>query len=348
MKAVLLTGGAGYIGSHTLIEVIKAGFTPIVLDNLSNSSLQSIKRVGKIVGADEQFVNRVFIKGDIRDDRLLNELFCKYQFCAVIHFAGLKAVGESVVKPLDYYDNNVVGTITLLSVMKKFNVKNMIFSSSATVYGNPKTLPITEDMPRFATNPYGQSKLMVEHILEDVAVSDIDWQVASLRYFNPIGADVSGQIGEDPSDIPNNLMPYIAQVAVGRRVRLSVFGSDYETIDGTGVRDYIHVVDLAKGHQHALDYLLTNKQLGFVPINLGTGKGTSVLELVGAFERATGQVVPYNIVGRRDGDVAACYASSERANLVLGWQAQYDINRMCVDAWRWQKANPNGYCTDDV
>lgn len=345
MQKILLTGGAGYIGSHTLIEIIRAGFAPIVLDNLSNSSPVSIKRVGKIVGADTDFVGRVLIEGDVRDTKLLKELFAKHNFCAVIHFAGLKAVGESVAKPLDYYDNNVTGTLTLLSVMKAYNVKNLIFSSSATVYGTPKTLPITEDMPRFATNPYGQSKLMVEHILEDLAVSDDSWQTVSLRYFNPVGADKSGHIGEDPSDVPNNLMPYISQVAAGRRAKLSVFGADYDTADGTGVRDYIHVVDLAKGHKIAVDYLLANKKLGFVPVNLGTGKGTSVLELVHNFERATGQSVPYEITDRRVGDVAKCYASCGKAKTLLGWQAEYDIKQMCVDTWRWQKSNPKGYQT---
>lgn len=343
MQRILLTGGAGYIGSHTLIEIIKAGFVPVVLDNLFNSSAIAITQVGKIVGADEHFLDKVFVKGDVRDDKLLKELFDKHKFCAVIHFAGLKAVGESVAKPLDYYDNNVAGTLTLLSVMAKFNVKNLIFSSSATVYGTPKTLPITEDMPRVATNPYGQSKIMVEHILQDLAVSDNDWQVVSLRYFNPIGADKSGHIGEDPSDVPNNLMPYISQVAAGKLPKLSVFGDDYDTSDGTGVRDYIHVVDLAKGHKKSVDYLLANKKLGFVPINLGTGKGTSVLQLIHSFEQATGQVVPYQIVQRRKGDVAQCYASCDKAKTLLGWQAMYDIQRMCTDTWRWQSQNANGY-----
>ncbi|UNU72609.1 UDP-glucose 4-epimerase GalE [Moraxella nasovis] len=339
MKKILVTGGAGYIGSHTLIELIKAGFKPIVYDNLSNSSPIALERVAKIACQKIDF-----IKGDVLDKALLAKTFSEHNFFAVIHFAGLKAVGESVDKPVTYYQNNVAGTLNLLEIMQQFNVKNFVFSSSATVYGDPAALPITEDMPRSTTNPYGQSKLMVEYILEDLAKADKDFSIISLRYFNPIGADVSGTIGEDPSDIPNNLMPYISQVAVGKLPKLSVFGDDYDTPDGTGVRDYIHVVDLAKGHVSALGYIeRQNNPFGFEPINLGTGRGTSVLELVSAFVRTTGQAVPYVIAPRRAGDIAACYASSDKAKALLGWTAEFDIGRMCVDTWRWQSNNPNGY-----
>ena len=261
----------------------------------------------------------------------------------MIHFAGLKAVGESVAKPLWYYQNNVAGTLNLLDAMAKAQVKNLIFSSSATVYGDPEALPIVESSPRSATNPYGQSKLMIEYMLEDLAKSDNHWQLISLRYFNPIGAHHTGTIGENPNGIPNNLMPYVSQVAVGKLPQLSVFGNDYDTVDGTGVRDYIHVVDLAKGHVAALQYLEQQTQLGFEPINLGTGKGTSVLELVNAFIKTTGQPVPYSVAPRRPGDIASCYASSDKAKHLLGWQAEFDIERMCTDTWRWQSQNPNGY-----
>ncbi|AKG08900.1 UDP-glucose 4-epimerase [Moraxella bovoculi] len=339
---MLVTGGAGYIGSHTLIELIKAGYTPVVYDNLSNSSLVAIGRVQKIVGTQI-----AFIKGDVLDKDHLERIFDEHDFFGVIHFAGLKAVGESVAKPLKYYQNNVTGTLNLLEVMKDKGVTNFIFSSSATVYGDPETLPITETAKRSCTNPYGQSKLTVEYILEDLAKSAKDsqvWNIISLRYFNPIGADVSGTIGEDPSDIPNNLMPYISQVAVGKLEKLSVFGNDYDTVDGTGVRDYIHVVDLAKGHVSALDYIAKcETAFGFEPINLGTGNGTSVLQLVNAFVHTTGQSVPYVIASRRAGDIATCYASSDKAKNLLGWTAEYDIERMCVDTWRWQSQNPRGY-----
>lgn len=339
MKKILVTGGAGYIGSHTLIELIKSDFTPIIYDNLSNSSPIAIERVEKIVGQKIDF-----IQGDILDKTLLNQVFNEHNFFAVIHFAGLKAVGESVAKPLKYYQNNVAGTLNLLEVMKEFNVKNFIFSSSATVYGDPETLPIVETSPRSATNPYGQSKLMVEYILEDLAKADDEFNIISLRYFNPIGADASGTIGEDPSDIPNNLMPYISQVAVGKLEKLSVFGNDYDTVDGTGVRDYIHVVDLAKGHVSALQYIeKQEKAIGFEPINLGTGNGTSVLQLVNAFISQTGQAVPYVIAPRRAGDIATCYASSQKAKNLLGWTAEFGIDRMCADTWRWQSGNPKGY-----
>ena len=337
-KKILVTGGAGYIGSHTLIELIAAGFTPVVYDNLSNSSPASLARVQQIVGQSIEF-----IEGDILDTQLLAKTFAAHDFTAVIHFAGLKAVGESVAKPLWYYQNNVAGTLNLLDAMTNAQVKNLIFSSSATVYGDPEALPIVESSPRSATNPYGQSKLMIEYMLEDLAKSDNQWQLISLRYFNPIGAYHTGTIGENPNGIPNNLMPYVSQVAVGKLPQLSVFGNDYDTVDGTGVRDYIHVVDLAKGHVAALQYLEHQTELGFEPINLGTGKGTSVLELVNAFIKTTGQPVPYSIAPRRPGDIASCYASSDKAKHLLGWQAQFDIERMCADTWRWQSQNPNGY-----
>ena len=337
-KKILVTGGAGYIGSHTLIELIAAGFTPVVYDNLSNSSQTSLARVQQIVGQSIEF-----IEGDILDTQLLAKTFAAHDFTAVIHFAGLKAVGESVAKPLWYYQNNVAGTLNLLDAMTNAHVKNLIFSSSATVYGDPEALPIVESSPRSATNPYGQSKLMIEYMLEDLAKSDNHWQLISLRYFNPIGAHHTGTIGENPNGIPNNLMPYVSQVAVGKLPQLSVFGNDYDTVDGTGVRDYIHVVDLAKGHVAALQYLEHQTQLGFEPINLGTGKGTSVLELVNAFIKTTGQPVPYSVAPRRPGDIASCYASSDKAKKLLGWQAEFDIERMCTDTWRWQSQNPNGY-----
>ena len=337
-KKILVTGGAGYIGSHTLIELIAAGFTPLVYDNLSNSSPASLARVQQIVGQSIEF-----IEGDILDTQLLAKTFAAHDFTAVIHFAGLKAVGESVAKPLWYYQNNVAGTLNLLDAMTNAQVKNLIFSSSATVYGDPEALPIVESSPRSATNPYGQSKLMIEYMLEDLAKADSHWQLISLRYFNPIGAHHTGTIGENPNGIPNNLMPYVSQVAVGKLPQLSVFGNDYDTVDGTGVRDYIHVVDLAKGHVAALQYLEHQTELGFEPINLGTGKGTSVLELVNAFIKTTGQPVPYSIAPRRPGDIASCYASSDKAKHLLGWQAQFDIERMCADTWRWQSQNPNGY-----
>lgn len=341
VKKILVTGGAGYIGSHTLIELVKSGFEPVVYDNLSNSSPVAIERVEQIVG---QAIT--FIQGDVLDKDHLSQVFTEHEFFGVIHFAGLKAVGESVAKPLKYYQNNVAGTLNLLEVMTAFGVKNFIFSSSATVYGTPEMLPIVETARRSCTNPYGQSKLMVEYVLEDLAKSENvpSWNIVSLRYFNPIGADVSGLIGEDPSDIPNNLMPYISQVAVGKLETLSVFGDDYDTPDGTGVRDYIHVVDLAKGHVKALEYIAKQASaFGFEPINLGTGHGTSVLELVRAFVSTTGQQVPYVIAPRRAGDIAMCYASADKAKAVLNWAAELDIERMCVDTWRWQSSNPEGY-----
>ena len=351
---ILVTGGAGYIGSHTCIALHEAGYDIVVYDNLSNSSRESINRVSNLIGQSIEF-----IEGDIRDAEMLRQVFSSHHFFGVIHFAGLKAVGESVAKPLLYYNNNVSGTITLLEVMAEYDVKNFVFSSSATVYGDPEILPIDESSSRSCTNPYGQSKLAVEHILEDLAVSDTRWNLIPLRYFNPVGAHPSGQIGEDPNDIPNNLMPYISQVAVGKLPKLSIFGNDYPTIDGTGVRDFIHVTDLAQGHVAALDYLKqqtsieehssdeksSNKKnsIGFLPINLGTGKGTSVLELVSAFSDVSGQTIPYQFTDRRAGDIASCYSSADKAKVLLGWQAKLSITDMCQDTWHWQSMNPNGY-----
>lgn len=333
---VLVTGGAGYIGSHTCLELLQAGIHVVVLDNLCNSREESLRRVGEITG---QGVG--FFEVDLRDRETLGEIFSQGRFDAVIHFAGLKAVGESVAKPLQYYDNNVQGTLTLCQVMAEAGVRNLVFSSSATVYGDPATVPIREDFPVGATNPYGRSKLFIEEILRDLHVSDPCWNIALLRYFNPVGAHESGRIGEDPNGIPNNLMPYIAQVAVGRLQRLRVFGNDYPTPDGTGVRDYIHVVDLARGHLAALHKL--QETPGVVTYNLGTGRGYSVLEVIAAFERASGRPVPYDIVERRPGDIACCYADPSLALEELGWSAEYDLERMVVDAWRWQSQNPDGY-----
>ena len=336
---ILVTGGAGYIGTHTCIALHEAGYEIVVYDNLSNSSREAINRVSNLIGQPIEF-----IEGDIRNAESLRQVFLSHHFFGVIHFAGLKAVGESVAKPLLYYNNNVSGTITLLQVMAEYDVKNLVFSSSATVYGDPEILPIDEKSPRSCTNPYGQSKLVVEYILEDLAVSDSSWNLITLRYFNPIGAHPSGQIGEDPNDIPNNLMPYISQVAVGKLEQLSIFGSDYPTVDGTGVRDFIHVTDLAQGHVAALSYLEQQvAPVGFLPINLGSGKGSSVLELVTAFENVTGQKIPYQFTDRRAGDIASCYASADKAKELLGWEAKLSITEMCQDTWRWQSKNPNGY-----
>ena len=333
---VLLTGGAGYIGSHTAVECLAAGHDVVVFDNLSNSSPKSLERVARIAGRPVAFV-----QGDIRDRGALRTLFADHRIDAVVHFAGLKAVGESVEKPLLYYDNNIAGSIALFEEMAAAGVNAVVFSSSATVYGDPATVPITEDFPLSATNPYGRSKLVIEEMLRDIALADPGWNVALLRYFNPVGAHESGLIGEDPRGIPNNLMPYVAQVAVGRRPHLNVFGGDYPTPDGTGVRDYIHVVDLARGHVAALNKLL---QLGGVRTwNLGTGRGVSVLDMVRAFEAASGKKVPYRIVARRAGDVAQCWADPSRAARELGWRAEFDLRRMCADAWRWQAGNPEGY-----
>lgn len=336
---ILVTGGAGYIGSHTCIALHEAGYEIVVYDNLSNSSKEAINRVSSLIDKPIEF-----IEGDIRDADSLRKVFTAHQFFGVIHFAGLKAVGESVAKPLLYYSNNVSGTVTLLEVMAEHEVKNLVFSSSATVYGDPETLPIDERSKRSCTNPYGQSKLVVEHILEDLAKSDKQWNLITLRYFNPVGAHSSGQIGEDPNDIPNNLMPYISQVAVGKLTKLNIFGNDYPTVDGTGVRDYIHVTDLAKGHVNALQYAAEQSTpVGFIPINLGTGKGSSVLELVTAFSQVTGQDIPYQFTARRAGDIASCYASADKAKQLLGWEAIHTITDMCADTWRWQSMNPHGY-----
>ena len=334
--AVFVTGGAGYIGSHTIVELLTEGQQVVVLDNLSNSSEEALRRVEGITGKSV-----TFYQGDVLDAALLNEIFTKHDIKSVIHFAGLKAVGESVSLPLKYYQNNVTGTLVLCEAMAKANVKNLVFSSSATVYGDPASLPITEDFPTGATNPYGQSKLMVEHVLADLSASDPDWNIAVLRYFNPVGAHASGLIGEDPNDIPNNLMPFIAQVAVGKREKLSVFGGDYDTHDGTGVRDYIHVVDLAQGHLKALIKLNTNP--GLVTYNLGTGQGYSVLDMVKAFEVACGKSLAYQFVERRPGDIAACYANPDKASKELGWVATHNIEDMANSSWHWQLSNPHGY-----
>ena len=333
---ILVTGGAGYIGTHTLVELLNAGNDVIVLDNLSNSSIEALNRVERITGKSV-----IFYQGDILNKALLQKVFNDHAINSVIHFAGLKAVGESVAKPLKYYENNVTGTLILCQVMAEFKVKNLVFSSSATVYGDPASLPITEDFPTGATNPYGQSKLMVEHILADVHNADPSWNIVRLRYFNPVGAHASGLIGEDPNDIPNNLMPFIAQVAVGKRTALSVFGNDYPTHDGTGVRDYIHVVDLANGHLKALAKLATKP--GLVTYNLGTGQGYSVLDMVHAFEKACGNTIAYQIAPRRPGDIAACYADPTHAREDLGWQATHTLADMANSSWHWQSTNPNGY-----
>ncbi len=333
---VLVTGGAGFIGTHTCILLIEEGYDVVVLDNFCNSSKESLKRVEKIVGKKIELV-----EGDIRSRTDLQQVFDNYDIESVIHFAGLKAVGESVEKPLEYYDNNVVGSNVLFEVMKENNCKSIVFSSSATVYGDPHTIPVKEDLPISATNPYGRSKLFIEEILRDVFVSDNEWKVVLLRYFNPVGAHESGTIGEDPSDIPNNLMPFISQTAVGKREYLSVFGDDYDTPDGTGVRDYIHVVDLADAHVKAIEKIESFTKV--MTINVGTGKGYSVLEMVKAFEKASGQKVPYKIAPRRAGDIATNYADTSYAKEVLGWEAHKDINQMCEDSWRWQSNNPHGY-----
>lgn len=336
MNKILVTGGAGYIGSHTCVELLNDDYEIIVLDNLSNSSEESLRRVQAITGKTVEFV-----KGDIRDHELLTTLFSNHEISAVIHFAGLKAVGESVSIPLAYYDNNVHGTLVLLEAMKQANVKTLVFSSSATVYGDPDSLPISEHFPTSATNPYGRSKLIIEEILQDLHVSDNRWRIALLRYFNPAGAHPSGKIGEDPNDIPNNLMPYISQVAIGKLEKLSVFGNDYPTHDGTGVRDYIHVVDLSIGHVRAIEKL--QKTEGIYTWNLGVGKGYSVLEMVAAFEKSSERPVPYQIAPRRSGDIAACYANPEKALKELGWKAEKGLEDMVSDSWRWQSNNPNGY-----
>ena len=335
--AILVTGGAGYIGSHTVLELLNADQEIIIVDNLCNSSKESLQRVEKITGK-----KCTFYKGDILDKPFLDSVFAKHTIQSVIHFAGLKAVGESVAKPVSYYQNNVQGTLTLLDAMADAGVFNLVFSSSATVYGDPASLPIREDFPvGGTTNPYGTSKLMVEMVLQDVAKSDARWSFAILRYFNPVGAHISGLIGEDPNGIPNNLLPYIAQVAVGKLKSLAVFGDDYDTKDGTGVRDYIHVVDLAIGHLKALDKI--TQTTGVNIYNLGTGNGYSVLEMVKAFEVASDKMIAYNLSPRREGDIAACYAAPEKALTELNWQAERGLADMMQDTWRWQSSNPDGY-----
>ena len=337
--AILVTGGAGYIGSHTVILLKEMGHDIIIFDNLSNASKEAILRVERIVGESIPFV-----QGDIRNKDDLSSVFEQYDIDAVIHFAGLKAVGESVSLPLKYYDNNIVGTITLCEVMAKYQCKSIVFSSSATVYGDPETTPIKEDFPTSATNPYGRSKLFIEEILRDIYVSDTSWKIVLLRYFNPMGAHSSGTIGEDPLGLPNNLMPYIAQTAVGKLKTLNIFGDDYDTMDGTGVRDYIHVMDLAMGHVKAIEKIAQFTEV--MTINLGTGNGYSVLEMVKNFEKASGKKVPYTIVPRRSGDIATCYADPSYAKEVLDWEAKKDVYTMCKDSWRWQSNNPNGYKED--
>ncbi len=337
MAKVLITGGAGYIGSHTALELLNTGYEVVVYDNLSNSSKESLKRVEELTGKSVKFY-----EGDVMDADALTEMFKAEGIDAVIHCAALKAVGESVRKPLEYYRNNINGTLTLMDVMRNVGVKNIVFSSSATVYGNPEVMPITEDCPKGqCTNPYGWTKSMMEQIMSDLQKADPEWNVMLLRYFNPVGAHKSGRIGEDPKGIPNNLMPYITQVAVGKLEKLGVFGDDYDTPDGTGVRDYIHVVDLALGHVKAIDYILTNP--GLEIINLGTGTGYSVLDMVKAFSKACGKDLPYEIKPRREGDIAMCYADPAKALKVLGWKAERGLDEMCEDSWRWQSQNPNGY-----
>lgn len=332
---VLVTGGAGFIGSHTVVELLDAGYEVVVVDNLSNASEESMRRVKEITGKSFDFY-----VADVRDRAKLEEIFSAHNVDWVIHFAGLKAVGESVQKPVLYYDNNLISTLVLLETMEKFGVRNFVFSSSATVYGEPERLPLDEDCRLMTTNPYGTTKLMQEQMLKDLYRADNRWNIALLRYFNPVGAHPSGRIGEDPKGIPNNLMPYVAQVASGKLQKIGVFGNDYPTPDGTGVRDYIHVVDLARGHVAAIAKL---REPGVHIYNLGTGNGYSVLDMIHAFEKACGKKLPYEIKSRRAGDVPACYASSKKAEEELGWKAQYDLEDMCRDQWNWQKNNPNGY-----
>ena len=337
--SILVAGGAGYIGSHTCVELLEAGYEVVVVDNLYNASEESLKRVEKITGKTV-----TFYEADILDKEALNKIFDAHEIEAVIHFAGYKAVGESVQKPIEYYYNNMTGTLVLCDVMRAHGVKNIVFSSSATVYGDPAQIPITENCPKGQpTNPYGWTKSMLEQVLTDIHTSDKEWNVILLRYFNPIGAHKSGMIGEDPKGIPNNLVPYVAQVAVGKRPCLGVFGNDYDTPDGTGVRDYIHVVDLAAGHVKAIEKLRENP--GVEVYNLGTGNGYSVLQVVAAFEKACGHAIPYEIKPRREGDIATCYCDPQKAKEDLGWEEKYGIEEMCEDSWRWQSTNPDGYAT---
>lgn len=335
-QKILVTGGAGYIGSHTVVELARAGHVPVVYDNFSNSSRAVVARIEELAGRPIEVV-----EGDIGDAGALERVLSRHRFDATVHFAGLKAVGESVAQPLAYYRNNVAGTVTLLECLARADVRRFVFSSSATVYGDPRTVPIREDAPTGATNPYGMTKWQIEQILADLARSDPSWSIGVLRYFNPVGAHASGRIGEDPRGVPNNLLPFVAQVAIGRREQVSVFGGDYPTPDGTGVRDYIHVVDLALGHLAALDRVA--RVPGLWTVNLGTGRGYSVLEMIRAFERASGRPVAYRIVDRRPGDIATCYADPALAGELLGWQARRTLDEMCADAWRWQSLNPNGF-----
>jgi UDP-glucose 4-epimerase len=338
---ILVTGGAGYIGSHTCVLLLEAGYEVVVFDNFSNSSRESLRRVEEITGKQMDV-----IEGDIRVRDDLHKTFGSFKIDAVIHFAGLKAVGESVEQPLRYYENNVCGTVALCEVMAEHDCKSIVFSSSATVYGDPHTTPIKEDFPLSATNPYGRSKLFIEEILRDLYVSDEEWKIVLLRYFNPVGAHESGRIGEDPNGIPNNLMPFISQVAVGKREKLSVFGDDYDTHDGTGVRDYIHVVDLAQGHLKALEKISQIEDV--LTVNLGTGQGYSVLDMVKAFKKASGREISYEIAPRRSGDIAKCYADPSYAKEILDWEAKKGVDEMCEDTWRWQSMNPDGYTKDAV
>ncbi|RWR93288.1 UDP-glucose 4-epimerase GEPI48 [Cinnamomum micranthum f. kanehirae] len=345
-KSILVTGGAGYIGSHTVLQLLLGGFKVVVVDNLDNASEIAVKRVAEIAGEVGK-KNLVFHKVDLRDKEALGKIFAASSFDAVIHFAGLKAVGESVQKPLLYYNNNIIGTINLLEVMAAYGCKKLVFSSSATVYGWPKEVPCTEDFPLCATNPYGRTKLFIEEICRDIFRGDSDWKIILLRYFNPVGAHSSGYIGEDPRGIPNNLMPFVQQVAVGRRPALTVYGNDYSTQDGTGVRDYIHVVDLSDGHIAALRKLFDGSNIGCEVYNLGTGKGTSVLEMVAAFEKASGKKIPLVMAGRRPGDAEIVYASTDKAERELKWKAKYGVEEMCRDQWNWASKNPYGYESPD-
>ena len=335
MSTILVTGGAGFIGSHTSVELLEAGYDIVILDNFSNSKPEALNRIKKITGKDFKFY-----KADLLDIDAVRKVFTENKIDSVIHFAGLKAVGESVRKPIEYYHNNITGTLMLITAMREAGVKKIVFSSSATVYGMHNKAPYVEDMPTSATNPYGYTKVMIEQILKDVYVSDNEWSVSLLRYFNPIGAHKSGLIGEDPNGIPNNLLPYIAQVAVGKLERLGVFGNDYDTPDGTGVRDYIHVVDLAKGHLAALKYVL--ETTGVEAVNLGTGKGSSVMEVLHSFEKACGRELPYKVMPRRAGDIDICYANTEKAKKIFGWEAKYYLDEMTADGWNFTKNNPNG------
>ncbi len=336
MKTILVTGGAGYIGSHTCVELLNAGFDVAVLDNFCNSKIDALNRVQHITGKSIKV-----IEGDVRDKACLSAIFSQHNIDAVIHFAGLKAVGESVKNPLHYYDNNVMGSLVLIEVMRDFKIKNIVFSSSATVYGFSDTKPIPETAPLSPSNPYGHTKRMVEQMLEDLSIADADWNIALLRYFNPVGAHPSGEIGEDPNGVPNNLMPYVSQVAIGKLEQLNVFGNDYRTVDGTGVRDYIHVVDLALGHVAALNALGNNS--GLLTVNLGAGQGYSVLELVHAFEKTTGKTIPYKVVDRRAGDIAIYFADASYAKKALGWKTTKTLEDICRDTWYWQSKNPQGY-----